>query len=494
MAVILVALYGCGGGASGGEQTIVESAVGLTGATLRVNNASGSDLADGINEPYQTLQYALNQLRPGDVLVIEDSGQPYSSSAVIGEERDINNALVRTLRGYRVSVSGTQNAPIIIEGRGINRPQIDQMQSSSTPNDATVGLLLECVSHIVIRNLEIYSANEAAITTATDGSCETENIIIEGNHIHNIYGEKYVGGIRMMGVRDAVVRDNHIHDVFSNESAEDKLLIKNGGGIDNVVVENNHFERLDTGVLINAQGLGNSTFALVAEEAATAIQIKNNSFDTVGQAINLTTHISDATSADEQKTGLLKGVDIVGNTFAQIGSALIVSAGDSENQSHDVCVYNNSTIDATASVLDISGVTGFELFNNIFVVPQSEILIARTPANNALLNTIAYSDHNLFYDFVSLRWRLAVNGAAETAYPDLPNWQVAAHPELVTSPDLSAIIADPQFVDRFNNDYSVELDSPAIDAGRFSLTIGADFKLPSPVDMPGYPCAERVLN
>ena len=360
---------------------------------------SGSDTFDGINEPYQTLQYALDKLRPGDVLVIEDSGQPYSSNAIIGEERDINGALIRTLRGYRVSINGTPTEPIIIEGRGTNKPVIDQQQSASTSTEATLGFLLDCVSNIVVRNLEIRSANEAGITTATNGACETSNIVIEQNHIHNIYGEKYVGGIRMMGVSEIVIRDNYIHDIFSNASLEQKALIKNGAGIQNIQIENNQLESLDTGIAINAQGLGSSTFGLDKEEPASIIQINDNTFDTVNNAINLTTSVSNSETTDEYKTGLFSNIDVVGNIFLSVDSALTVDAGSSQKQSQEVCVYNNTIVNTVASVMDISGVTDLEAFNNIFVGPQSEILLTRSTENMGLSNSIAYSDDNLFYDF-----------------------------------------------------------------------------------------------
>ena len=495
LAVALATLHGCGGSASGGEQTIIASPIDLTGATLRVNNVSGSDLADGINEPYQTLQHALDQLRPGDLLVIEDTGQPYSSTAVIAQELDSDDNLLRTLRGYKVSVSGTQNSPIIIEGRGSNRPEINQLQSGSVASNATVGLLLDCVSHIVVRNLEIHSANEAGITTATDGACQTSNIVIEGNHIHNIYGEKYVGGIRMMGASDVVISNNHIHDIFSNESAENKPLITKGAGIHNIIVENNRLEFIDTGIAINAQGIGNSVFGLENPEPVSAIQIKNNVFDTVADALSFTTHISDAMPVDGTKTGLFVNVDVVGNTFEQVGSALHLRADTAQDQSDSVCVYNNSFINTVGPALDIAGLTNLELFNNIFVMPQSEILLTHAPDNADLSNSILYSDHNLFYEFVSLRWRLGIGGPSEAIYADLPNWQLASsHPELTANPDLLATIEDPQFVDALNGDYTLDIDSPAIAAGRFGLSIGANDGLVAPVDMPEFPCAAREVN
>ena len=66
-----VILSGCGGDVSGGAQTVVNSGGPVTGARLFVNNVSGDDTNDGITLPFQSLQYALDQLRPGDVLVVQ---------------------------------------------------------------------------------------------------------------------------------------------------------------------------------------------------------------------------------------------------------------------------------------------------------------------------------------------------------------------------------------------------------------------------------------
>ena len=462
-----VLLLGCEGSVSGGEQTSFDTAIDLTGATLRVNNVSGSDAADGIVEPYQSLQYAFDQLRPGDVLVIEETSTPYSSNAIIGEERNADGSLLRTLRGFVISTSGTASAPIVIEGRGVDRPEIDQMQTASVPTDATIGLLLDCVSHVTIRNLEIHSANEAGISSSTLGACETSGLVLEDNHIHDIYGEKYVGGIRMMGVSDAVLRGNHIHDVFSNEAAEDKSFIKNGTGISNLLVENNHLEMLDTGVAVNAQGLGNTTFLLDSEEPVAAIQIRDNVFDTVGEAVSLLASIADSATTDEQETGLFHGVDIVGNTFTEVNTAVHLDAGASQNQSSDICMYNNTIVDTAEAVFDVSGVTDLEVFNNIVVTPQSQVIQSHAPQNASLLNSLNYADYNLFYNFVSLTWQLDVGGSNETTYADLASWQSAAHPELLAGADASSFVNDPLFLNATNGDYTLDVASPAINAGRF---------------------------
>ena len=163
-------LSGCGGSVSGGEQTILTSGTDVSGATFQVNNIYGSDAANGTDEPFQSLQYALNQLRPGDRLIVQDSGQPYNVSDIVDEAFDANGDMLKTLRGFKLTTSGTEALPIIIEGESTGRPIIDQQQLSSLSGDATLGLLLDCVNHIVIRNFEIRNVNEAGISSATKGA------------------------------------------------------------------------------------------------------------------------------------------------------------------------------------------------------------------------------------------------------------------------------------------------------------------------------------
>ena len=491
---LTLTLSGCGGSVSGGEQTVLNSEANASGARLQVNNISGSDAADGINQPFQSLQYALNQLRPGDVLVVQDSGQPYSTSEVIAEERNANGDLLKILRGFKLSTSGTEALPIIIEGENTGRPIIDQQQTSSIAENAILGLLLDCVNHIVVRNFEIRNANEAGISSATNGACDTTDITIEDNHIHGIYGEKYVGGIRMMGVSNLLIRGNHLHDIFSQQSSEDKIFFTDGRGLDNILIENNQFEALDTGVAINAQGIGSSTFALERQESVTGIQIANNVFNHVGHSIDLHTAISDASSSDKIMTGLFSDLDIYGNTFNQVDSALVVDTGKSLYPSKSVCVFNNTIINTLSSSLVLTSVRETEIFNNIFSMPQSTLLETNIATANTSQNNISYVDNNLFWNFSALSWRLSKGSAADTTYPDLVSWNMASsHPELEANPDINALLDDPEFIDPSSANYQLSPTSPALLAGRFGMSVGADFSFPENDDDIANACIQRTF-
>ena len=493
-ALLTFTLSGCGGSVSGGEQTILNDSSNASGARLQVNNVTGSDAANGINQPFQSLQYALNQLRPGDVLVVQDSDEPYSTSNIIGEERNANGDLLKTLRGFKLSTSGTEALPIIIEGENTGRPIIDQQQSSSVADNAILGLLLDCVNHIVIRNFEIRNANEAGISSATTGACDTTNITLDDNHIHHIYGEKYVGGIRMMGVSNLLVRNNHLHDIFSQQSSEDKVLITNGRDLSNILIENNQFEALDTGVAINAQGLGNSTFSLERQENVSGIQLANNIFNHVVNAINLHTTISDGSSSDKVMTGLFSDMDIYGNIFDQVDSALALDTGSSLYPSESVCVFNNTIINTLSSSLTFTGARDIEIFNNIFLMPQSSVLETNTATANSSQNRLSYIDNNIFYNYSNLSWRLGNGSTADTIYTDLASWNMASsHPELESNPDENALLDDPDLIDPSRSNYQLSPNSPARDKGRFGMSIGADFNYPLNANQIDNACIQRTF-
>ncbi len=485
-------LASCGGSVSGGEQTITRDTATAVGAVLRVNNVTGSDASDGISQPFESLQFALDQLRPGDRLVVESTAVPYSSNALVAELFDGSGNTLKTLRGFVLATSGTPSQPITIEGEGAMRPVIDQGQGSSVPGDAVLGLYLDCVSHIVIRGLEIRNVNEAGITSPINGFCQSQGITIEDNYIHSVTGEKYVAGIRMMGVSELLVRNNQLDNITSNESVEDAVFGYGGAGLDAIVVEGNAFSGLDVGVLVNAQGLGSSSYG-GAEEPVSGVRIDGNRFTNVVDGVRLVAQAADALLGDESATGSFHDVDVLGNVFDTVDSALDMQPGAGDFVSGSTCFFNNTVLDASGAVVELSAVNDFEFFNNILVRPQADTLLSRAPANVLLGNTIAYSDNNLFWDFVALDWQLAVGGADAASFAGLAAWQMAGmHPELASNPDIAAINNDPLFSNAAMADYSLLPGSPAASSGRFAMSLGADFVFPANAGAIVNPCIERT--
>lgn len=503
--VLLLTTAGCDGQVDGGEQTIFESPSVLpSGIGFRVNNETGSDSADGVSQPFQSLQHALDNLRPGDTLIIENTSTPYSSNAVIGEELDQQGDVSRILQGFVLRNGGSPDRPITLQGERLDDdnqplPVIDQQQVTSSPGVAILGLYLPCVSHVVVRDLEIRNTNEAGISSATDGGCETSNLVIENNHIHDVYGEKYVGGIRMMGVSDLFIRNNLIEDIFSNQTAEQKVLLKTAGGQRNIVIENNRLENLQVGVAINAQALDVSATTVNDTLSITDIKVANNSFSNLTDtAIVLQTHISDQLGLNQFNTGFFRRADIYGNVFDQIESTLTVNTNPSLQASTDLCFYNNTVVNNTLAALDINSVDGLEFFNNLFYRPLGDIIVTRPAISAAQQNSISYSDNNLFAQ-AALGWQLDAGGLTETLFADAQSWMTASHPQLITMPDTNSIFGqDPAFVDVANANYGLLSNSPALSAGRFGMSIGADFSLPD--NLPGSSngvnsaCIDRLLQ
>ena len=478
-------LTGCGGDVSGGEQTVVSSGGPASGARLFVNNIDGDDDNDGIDKPFKSLQYALDQLRPGDVLVIQNSGQPYKSD-IPEQVFDDNGLPLKTISGFRLGTNGTVSKPIIIEGDATSPPIIDQGQYDfAAGTNTALGLVLDCVSNIIIRNLKIINVNEAGITSSIEGACETNNITLEGNIIDNVHGGNYVGGIRLMGVSDVIIKGNTIRNIKSRPVNQPHPFFTIGHRLSNVSIESNTFDGLDNGIVINAQGLGTATFQ--PEEPITNIKIYKNIFDQVKAPVNFHNRTNDSSGVNNIKTGVFRSVDISGNLFHNVEKfAILVELEESEYQSESFCLFNNNFIGTASTTIYISGVKNVEIFNNVFHPTfeglKENILETSPPVKPLLENSIAYSDYNLYFAPADdLSWKLGVvDDTSSGEYLGITQWRDAeSDPQLTTKPDINSKAAvDPLFIDPLNNDFDLSDDSPALLAGRDGVSIGSDYSLP----------------
>ncbi len=477
--ILIWLLTGCGGDVSGGEQTVVSSGGPAPGARLFVNNVDGDDDNDGIDKPYKSLQYALDQLLPGDVLVVQNTGRPYTRT--ITEQILDDNGQPKTVTRFRLRTSGTVSKPITIEGDATSPPIIDQGQHDfATGTNTALGLVLDCVSNIIIRNLKIINVNEAGITSSIEGACETNNITIEGNTIDNVHGGNYVGGIRLMGVSDVLIKGNTIRNIKSRPVNQPHPFFTISHRLSNVSIESNTFDGLDSGIVINAQGLGTTTFQ--PEEPITNIKIYKNIFDQVKAPVNFYNRTNDSSGVNNIKTGVFRSVDISGNLFHDVEeAAILVDIKGSEYQSESFCLFNNNFIDTASTAIDILGVKNVEIFNNIFhptVEGVNENILETRPPS--LGNSIAYSDYNLYFAPAEhLRWKLGIDDTSSEVYEGIAQWRVAVSDQLSIKPDINSQAAtDPLFIDPSDNDFDLSDGSPALLAGRNGVSIGSDYSLP----------------
>ncbi|MEZ7984909.1 MAG: hypothetical protein QMB64_03685, partial [Pseudomonadales bacterium] len=79
-------------------------------------------------------------------------------------------------------------------------------------------------------------------------------------------------------------------------------------------------------------------------------------------------------------------------------------------------------------------------------------------------------------------------------YSDLVSWNMASsHSELEASPDVNALLDDPEFIDPSSASYQLSPTSPALLAGRFGMSVGADFNFPENADAIVNACIQRTF-
>ena len=122
------------------------------------------------------------------------------------------------------------------------------------------------------------------------------------------------------------------------------------------------------------------------------------------------------------QTGQFMGVDIYGNVFEQVNTVLLAELDDDDYQSESLCVFNNTVLESGSSVvggeaaiMDVAGVSGLEIYNNIIINPQGDVLLTRAPNNAVRINRLDYSDHNLYLSSDILNWHLDAGGSQDAA-------------------------------------------------------------------------------
>ena len=466
--LILISISGCDSNVRGGSQTIIEDQVDISGVTLRVNNFSGSDDADGIEIPYQSLQFALNQLRPGDTLLIERGAGPYK---YLNLENPQDQA--RTKQGFKLTVSGSKDLPITIKGDPVLNSIIDQEGQS-------IGLFLDCVSNVIIKDLEIRNTLSAGISSAMHGGCETSNIIIQENFIHNVNGNKFVSGVRMMGVNDLIISNNQIENITKDTSLSDTNFdfVDWGQGVSNLTIEGNIISSVETGVIINAQGFVDNILFTEHKEAVSSLKISDNIFRTLQAGISFDAKIPSINTNSIFKVSNFENVDFYLNIFDDVNNNVIaVDSGDTLFQSENFCIFNNTLVNSSPNFLDLIGVKNIEIYNNVLDVLDAVVLKTTATENTQLINSVTYSDYNFYVNSSILSWEMDFGGPSYEVFPALSQWQSASRQDLIINPDLNSISSIPIFVDTENDDYRLSNQTPASILGRDGIEVGYNFAL-----------------
>lgn len=472
MAALL--LSACGG-SSGGDVTATATQP-ETGdvtftrepATFRVDGDTGSDSHSialamvGGGGPWQSIQHALDQARPGDTIQVLRAEQPYSGA---------RSASVVDPAGIILNTSGEAGLSITLEGvpdaQG-RRPVIDQ--GRTVPDDVApvAGLLLNCVSHVTVRGFEIRHANDAGITTSLSG-CEHQGLAIEDNIVYEITGVGYVAGIRLVQTRNSLVRGNRLHGITVSPTltVDDPPRLVNS----TVPTENNRIEHNDIGnlaVAVHIRGRGAQPLSVHS--------VEKNRIHNVETGLLLT--------ADTARPAAINNTTFTGNLVYDVdlasdeGHAVDVQLGLSGIQSSGLNIALNTLVNIDQP-LRLAGMADVRILENILTSADSDLLLSIAPQTPDIVNRFAFIDNNLYFGNAATSWTLASGGAPETRFLSLPAWRQAfsaiTHPELLADPDLLSLETDPLFIDPTQADFSLLIDSPATTLGSNGGQIGAYF-------------------
>ncbi|MCB1742490.1 MAG: right-handed parallel beta-helix repeat-containing protein [Gammaproteobacteria bacterium] len=458
-------LSGCKEGASGGEERIVSGGSGsqtggAAGVVLLVDRDSpvasdannGVPVAQGGQGPLRSIRAALALARPGDHIRIRASLTPY-------QEADPADAFGPG--GIRMRQGGLAGSPIVIEGFPGERPVLDQQRSALDVGAPVAGFVLECVSHVTIRRLEIRNVNEAGVTTSLIG-CASSDITLEDLHIHQVHAASQAAGIRLADTSNAIVRNNLIHDVVSHgiDALSVGQLTQQVDSVGNLI-ENNTIRNVEVGVHLRGEGAG---------ETLRDTTIQYNRVSVADSAIRLSTQAASETR--------LLNTTIHANVLAASNVAVEVDMGGALVQSSGLGLSSN-TYAALDVALKLAGISEVALFNSIFADIADAFLITLVPGGPVVNGFVLY-DFNL-YDRNNGAWSLnespltpgcPANPACATSFDD---WRVAAvvSGEVDGDADLASRVGEPLFIDPAVADYRLQPGSPAHGIASHGGEVGA---------------------
>lgn len=417
-------------------------------------------------EPWETIQYGLDQLQPGDNLLIMEG--------MYNEKLQMNES---GSEGNFITISNYEEGQVIIDGSGITTQEavieiygqeyiiITGLTIANNEMTDAQGILIEnnC-SNIAITGNTIYDINfssnpnapvnentnaQPIIVYGTDPNIPITDIEISGNTVYDcmtgysevvavngnvdgfhvmdniIYNNTNIG-IDLIGhegtcpdpandqARNGIIRGNIIYNCLADYATSGGIYVD---GARDLIIENNYSYNNGYGIEIGCENIGKS---------AENIIVRNNVF------------------YNNEVAGIaLGGFDYPG------GSGMVSNISITNNT-----LLKNDYSGTYSGELYLTYFEDVEIFNNIFfTTSQNHAIVLDSDFINLLL------DYNLFY---------CLDGASNIefywdgdSYTGLTDYQNA------TGQDQNSIFGDPLFVNDAipNPNIHLQPNSPAIDAG-----------------------------
>ncbi len=322
---------------------------------------SGDDGGSGsVNDPFGTIQYAIDRCRAGDTVIVR--GGTYFLPASIW-----------------IDATGTPFAWITIRSYSGERPIID---GSTYSDDASCVIMAG--DYILFSGFEVRNSPRGGITV-WGGS----HIAIRNNFVHDCQRAGiYVGYSEMSKMRDVVIDDN---TVYRTCLSNDPPPVGEGSGwpsgigvffVDGAVVSNNRvYENYGEGIIMGLMNGGETYSNIVYDNYSVALYIDNAT--DVSYHGN---HIYDTGKTEFYRYGApANGIQIANETYefanrsnhirvfnnVIIGARKGISYGGYQEGGglHSVSIVNNTVYDSVEALISIDeddGHTDTEIVNNVF--------------------------------------------------------------------------------------------------------------------------------
>jgi parallel beta-helix repeat protein len=359
--------------------------------------------------PWGTIQYGVDQLDPGDILLVRDGN--YQGFLVRRNGTAINP----------ITIKAANNSVYITSDSGIG----DDFEERITINNS---------SYVIIDGFNIPGDHTAGNGIGAHGakpSSPMYGIIIRNNTVHDIGSGTAYGntGIYVSHTNGALIENNTIYN-----SGEHGIYVANAGAKNTIVRGNRIYSNGTNGIHMNGD------LSTGGDGSLTGLLLTNNIIYDNGQ----------------------NGINMDGVQDSTISNNIVY-----KNARHGVAIYR---IDGAAGPKNITIVNNTFDSNNDWAVRFSEDQGGHTIFNNILLsrlgsirtnsNTVA-STYSSNYNISSNKY--STNGGETTI--SLATWQTN------TSNDLHSIdtTADENFNNELDGDYTLKNGAPAINVGTAHL-------------------------
>lgn len=403
--------------------------------------SNGSDQQTGsITDPWKTIQFAVNQLGPGDHLFVRAGN--YNEQVIMMKSGD---------QGVPIVIQPYESESVIIDGEGLPfedgygiftiYPQtyieirgLTFQNSGTNPNNG--GILIQESNHISIINCRTFNTVSSGIAT-----WECEDILIDNNEVELACNGGEQECITIAETNRFVVSNNIVHDSGPDLMGGEGIDIKQGSS-EGEVYGNEVFNIKAVGIYIDA-----------FDQEQSNVEVFNNKVYNIEKGLggNQGTGILIAVESG----GLLTEVAVYNNLVydcALFGIALSDCCIEDDHPMQDIFIINNTIYHCGYDADEDGG----------------GLLVSNEEIENVVIRNNILSDNNLFQIGISqsiIENLIVVDYNLIDGFRDIPGEVIGDH----------AILGEAGFVDAFAKNFELTNGSIAIDVGTDLLVPDFDY-------------------